>query len=143
MAYCKKCGAELPKNANYCSLCGASVKEFRKEEFNVSSDDLIKTVKKLIHEGNVRRIVIKDEKGKIMNEVKAYAAAGRIGRVLAARLLPGQDGLLPSCSVVWSARRSPPNLPGPRGRAISSPETRQLYLPPDWPVSRRRWPTWP
>jgi len=26
-----------------------------------------------------------------MGEVKAYAAAGRIGRVLAARLLPGQD----------------------------------------------------
>ena len=26
-----------------------------------------------------------------MSEVKAYAAAGRIGRVLAARLLPGQD----------------------------------------------------
>ncbi|MCK4332186.1 MAG: zinc-ribbon domain-containing protein, partial [Thermoplasmatales archaeon] len=48
MVYCKKCGAKLPKNANYCSLCGASVKEFRKEEFKVPSDDLVKTVKKLI-----------------------------------------------------------------------------------------------
>jgi len=81
MAYCNKCGAELPKNANYCPSCGASVKEFRKEEFDVSSDDLVKTVKKLIHEGNVRRIVIKDEKGKLLFEIPV--TIGVIGTIIA------------------------------------------------------------
>jgi len=50
MVYCKKCGAELAKDANYCSVCGASTKEVKTEEFTVSSDDLVKTVKKLLHE---------------------------------------------------------------------------------------------
>ena len=81
MVYCKKCRAELPKNANYCSSCGASVKEFRKEEFNVSSDDLVKTVKKLIYEGNVRRIIIKDEKGKLLFEIPV--TIGVIGTIIA------------------------------------------------------------
>ena len=62
-------------------MCGASVKEFRKEEFNVSSDDLIKTVKKLIHEGNVRRIIIKDEKGKLLFEIPV--TIGVIGTIIA------------------------------------------------------------
>ena len=69
MVNCKKCEAELVKDANYCSVCGASVKEIKTEEFTVSSDDLVKTVKNLIHEGNVRRIIIKDEKGRILLDI--------------------------------------------------------------------------
>ena len=100
MAYCKKCGAELPKNANYCSLCGASVKEFRKEEFNVSSDDLIKTVKKLIHEGNVRRIIIKDEKGKLLFEIPV--TIGVIGTIIAPWLaaLGVIGAIVTNCTIV-------------------------------------------
>ena len=64
MIYCHKCGTELASDANYCSSCGASAGRVKTEEFNVSSDDLVKTVKKLIHEGNIRRIIIKDEEGK-------------------------------------------------------------------------------
>jgi hypothetical protein len=40
------------------------VKDVKVEELKVSSDDLVKTVKKLIHEGSVRRVIIKNEKGK-------------------------------------------------------------------------------
>ncbi|NOR16203.1 DUF4342 domain-containing protein [candidate division WOR-3 bacterium] len=100
MVYCKKCGAELPKNANYCSSCGASVKEFRKEEFNVSSDDLIKTVRKLIHEGNVRRIIIKDEKGKLLFEIPV--TIGVIGAVIAPWLaaLGGIGAIVTNCTIV-------------------------------------------
>ncbi len=64
MIYCHKCGTELASDANYCSSCGASAGRVKTEEFNVSPDDLVKTVKKLIHEGNIRRIIIKDEEGK-------------------------------------------------------------------------------
>jgi uncharacterized membrane protein YvbJ len=69
MEYCKNCGAQLARDANYCSACGASAKDIRTEEFKVSADDLVKTVKKLIHEGNVRRILIKDEKGKTLIDI--------------------------------------------------------------------------
>ncbi len=35
----------------------------KKTEFKVSGDELLKKVKSLIKEGNVRRIIIKDKKG--------------------------------------------------------------------------------
>ncbi|MFC1600268.1 DUF4342 domain-containing protein [Patescibacteria group bacterium] len=38
-------------------------------EFKVSGEDLLKRVKKLIKEGNVRRIIIKDEKGRKFLEI--------------------------------------------------------------------------
>ena len=82
MVFCKKCGVQLTKEANYCSNCGTPIQEeFTTEEFKVSSDDLVKTVKQLIHEGNVRRIIIKDEKGKILLDIPV--TIGVIGTVLA------------------------------------------------------------
>jgi hypothetical protein len=51
------------------------------EEFSVSSDDLVKRVKDLLHEGNVTRIILRDPEGKILLEVPA--AAGLIGAILA------------------------------------------------------------
>jgi hypothetical protein len=47
----------------------------------VSSDDLVRRVKNLLHEGNVNRIVVRDEQGKLLLEVPA--ATGVIGAVLA------------------------------------------------------------
>lgn len=38
------------------------------ETFEVKGEDLIKKVKELIHEGNIRRIIIKDKKGKSLIE---------------------------------------------------------------------------
>jgi uncharacterized membrane protein YvbJ len=81
MIQCKKCGKELEKDSNYCSKCGTSIKDTKTEEFKVSSDDLIKTVKKLIHEGNVRSIVIKDEKGKILLDIPV--TIGVVGAIIA------------------------------------------------------------
>ena len=81
MDSCKRCGVQVVKDANYCSNCGASVKEVRTEEFKVSADDLVKTVKKLIHEGNIRRILIKDDKGKTLMDIPA--TVGVVGTILA------------------------------------------------------------
>ncbi|HVQ00988.1 MAG TPA: DUF4342 domain-containing protein [Candidatus Thermoplasmatota archaeon] len=81
MEQCHKCGTQLAKDANYCSHCGASVKEVRTEEFKVSADDLVKTVKRLIHEGNIRRIVIKDDKGKALMDIPV--TVGVVGTILA------------------------------------------------------------
>lgn len=50
------------------------------EEFKVQSRDLVDKVKDLIHEGNVRRIIIKDDKGHTYVEIPlTIAAIGVIG----------------------------------------------------------------
>jgi len=105
MVYCKKCGAKLSDDANYCSVCGTSAKDFKTEEFTVSSDDLVKTVKKLLHEGNVRRIIIKDEKGKILLDLPA--TVGLIGAVIAPWLAAlGVIGAIATkCTIVVERRK--------------------------------------
>lgn len=81
MQYCWKCGAQLKDEDKFCSICGAKVSKIIREEFSVSSDNLIEKVKQLLHEGNVTRIIVKDEKGKVLLEIPA--TVGVIGVVLA------------------------------------------------------------
>jgi hypothetical protein len=40
-----------------------------KTEFKVKGEDLIKKIKQLIHEGNIRRIIIKDDNGRVFMEI--------------------------------------------------------------------------
>ena len=56
----------------------------RKEEFKVSGDELLKKVKELIQEGNIRRIVIKNKDGKTLVELPL--SIGVVGAVLAPML---------------------------------------------------------
>lgn len=81
MVRCNTCGTELPADADYCFRCGSRIGRVVSEEFSVATDDLVKRVKDLLHEGNVRRILVKDEEGKVLFEVPA--TAGVIGVVLA------------------------------------------------------------
>jgi|TARA_B100002003_G_scaffold133835_1_gene123905 uncharacterized membrane protein YvbJ len=70
LIYCNKCGKELTDNTNYCSGCGTSVTgENVKEKFEVAGEDLVEKVKSLLHEANVRRIIIKNQEGKTVFEV--------------------------------------------------------------------------
>lgn len=39
------------------------------EEFKVTGDQVVAKIKELLHEGNIRRIVLKNEKGKILLEI--------------------------------------------------------------------------
>ena len=66
MAKCQFCSAKLPEDSNFCPNCGTRVNGVRKEEISVSSEELVATIKRLIQEGNVTRIVIKDEEGKLL-----------------------------------------------------------------------------
>lgn len=50
-------------------------------EFRVRGDNLITRVKELIHEGNVRRIIIKNEEGRTLLEIPL--TLGVVGAVLA------------------------------------------------------------
>jgi len=78
---CERCGTDLPAEALYCFKCGSQVGKAPTEEFSVSSDDLVKRVKDLLHQGNVTRIIVRDDQGKLLLEVPA--TAGVIGVILA------------------------------------------------------------
>ena len=41
----------------------------RTEEFQVSGDSLVAKVKEIVHEGNIRRITIRNEEGKDLIEI--------------------------------------------------------------------------
>jgi hypothetical protein len=81
LPYCTKCGVKLEENTKFCSACGAKVTRVVTEEFSVNADNLIERVKELLHEGNVNRIIVKDEKDKVLLEIPA--TVGVIGAVLA------------------------------------------------------------
>jgi len=54
------------------------------EEFRVKGEELVEKVRQLIHEGNVRRLIIKDEDGKVYLEIPV--TFGVIGALLAPML---------------------------------------------------------
>jgi hypothetical protein len=56
----------------------------RTEEFHVNGEELLSKIKKLIHEGNIRKIIIKDKDGKILIEFPL--TIGVVGLVLAPTL---------------------------------------------------------
>ncbi len=55
-----------------------------KEEFRVRAEELVEKVKELIHEGNVRKLIIKDEDGKVYLEIPV--TYGVIGALIAPML---------------------------------------------------------
>jgi len=50
------------------------------EEFKVSGDAVVAKIKELVHEGNIRRIIIKNEEGQTLIEVPL--TLGVVGAVL-------------------------------------------------------------
>ena len=56
------------------------MKETNKTEFKVTGEELLKKVKELIHEGNLRKLIIKNEKGVTFLEIPV--TVGVIGAVL-------------------------------------------------------------
>jgi len=104
LSYCAKCGAKLDKDAMFCSSCGARVAKVTTEEYSVSSDNLIERVKDLLHEGNVTRIIIKNDKDDVLLEIPA--TVGVIGLVLVPWLaaLGAIAALATNCKIVVEKR---------------------------------------
>lgn len=57
------------------------VKKSKEETFKINGEDLLKKVKELIHEGNIRKITIKDKKGTTLIELPL--TIGVVGAVVA------------------------------------------------------------
>jgi hypothetical protein len=88
----------------------------RSQEFTLDGDQVVAKVKELLHEGNIRRIIIKNEEGRTMLEVPLT-----IG-VLGAALLPvlaaigAAAAIATRCTLV--VERDEPPAPGaPTGDA--------------------------
>jgi hypothetical protein len=79
----------------------------RVQEFTVTGDEVVAKVKELVHEGNVRRLIIKNEEGRTLIEVPL--TIGAIG----AALLPvfaaigAMAALATRCTIVVE-REEPP-----------------------------------
>jgi len=81
MVSCSRCGAALPENAKYCPNCGRYTGRTVVEEFEVASDELVKKTKEILHEGNVNKLIVEDEEGKILLEIPV--TVGLVGAILA------------------------------------------------------------
>lgn len=81
MPYCVKCGAPVKETDKFCPVCGAEVSQVSREEYTVSGAKLVDRIGELLHEGNVTRIIVKDEAGKTLLEIPA--TVGVVGVVLA------------------------------------------------------------
>lgn len=53
---------------------------FSSNEFKVNGEELLKKIRELIHEGNVTRIIIKDENGKTYLEIPV--TVGLVGALI-------------------------------------------------------------
>jgi hypothetical protein len=94
----------LDEGDKFCSSCGTTVEKVTSEEYSVSSDNLIERVKELLHEGNVTRIIVKNEKGEVLLEIPA--TVGVIGVVLVPWLaaLGTIAALATNCKIVVQRR---------------------------------------
>ncbi len=77
-----------------------SSKKFKQEQFKVYGHEVLKKVTELIKEGNVRRIIIKNEKGKVMLEIPVtFVVVGTVfAPILAA--VGALAALISKCTIV-------------------------------------------
>jgi len=61
-----------------------SRENFKTEEFRVNGEELIAKIKKLVEEGNIRRVIIKNKEGKVVFEIPL--TFGVVGALIAPQL---------------------------------------------------------
>ena len=78
--------------------------KFTSEEYTVSGNNLVGRVRELLHEGNVTRVIVKDEGGKTLLEIPA--SVGVVGVVLAPWLaaLGVVAALVAKCKIIVERR---------------------------------------
>jgi hypothetical protein len=90
----------------------------RSQEFTISGDEVVAKVKELIHEGNIRRLIIKNEDGRTMLEIPL--TLGLVGAALLPVLaaIGAAAAIATRCTIVVerdeSATTSPPAAEAPR-----------------------------
>lgn len=57
---------------------------YRTEEFKVEGEKIVSKIKELFHEGNIRKVIIKDKEGKTLVEIPM--TLGVVGALIAPQL---------------------------------------------------------
>jgi hypothetical protein len=57
-----------------------TAEKIRTQEFQVNGDEVVARIKALVHEGNIRRITLKNEEGKTLLEIPL--TVGVVGAIL-------------------------------------------------------------
>ena len=70
------------------------------EEFKIDGEELLAKIKEILHEGNIRRITIKNEKGETVMEIPL--TIGAVGVILAPTLaaVGAIAALISKCSII-------------------------------------------
>ena len=78
----------------------SSEKKTHTEEFQVSGDKLVAKIKELVHEGNIRRITIQNEKGRVLIDIPL--TLGVVGALLAPQLaaVGAIAALVTQCTII-------------------------------------------
>jgi hypothetical protein len=70
------------------------------EEFRVTGERLVAKVREIVHEGNVRRLIIKNEEGKTLIEVPLTLGVVGIALVPVWAAIGAIAALVTNCSIV-------------------------------------------
>ena len=70
------------------------------DEYQVAGDDLLHKVKELVHEGNIRRIIIKNEEGKRLIEIPLTLGVVGIALLPVWAAIGAIAALVTDCTVV-------------------------------------------
>ena len=81
--------------------------KYRTEEFKVEGEKVISKIKELFHEGNIRRVIIKDKEGKTLIEIPM--TLGVVGALIAPQLaaIGAIAALLTEATVVVERQEQP------------------------------------
>lgn len=76
------------------------------EEFRVSGDDVIKTIKKIIAEGNARRIIIKKENGETIVEFPLTIGVVGVALIPLVTAVGALTALVTKCTIIVEKREA-------------------------------------
>lgn len=102
MNYCSECKIELPSNSRYCLNCGNQI-GMKRDVYKVSADNLIGRVKNMVQDANVRKIIVKDDKGEVLISIPVtWGTAGVVATVALAPWLAALGviaGVVTKCTI--------------------------------------------
>jgi len=110
MVKCAECGNELPQDAKFCPNCGTQA-GLRKDVYEVSAGGLVGKVKDIIQDARVKRIVIKDENGKVLLSIPVtWGTAGAVAMITLAPWLAALGviaGIVARCKIEVESSQEP------------------------------------
>jgi hypothetical protein len=102
MVKCGECRSVLPQDARFCPNCGTQI-GLKKDVYHVSAGGLVGKVKEIFKDARVKRIIVKDEKGKLLLSIPVtWGTAGAVAMITLAPWLAALGviaGIVSRCKI--------------------------------------------